>query len=128
MYAFTIIVKLLSKEKYLYLDVCFVSLQKGLTDSCAEDYPGPRPESEVETRNIIKFFRSNSPIVGALDMHSYGQLILRPYGYTNQTAVDEKWMKELSTQMAAEIKKVSLLAMGQKSFLTYYPWFSRPGT
>lgn len=84
-----------------------ISLQKDVSDSCKEDYPGPSAESEVETRNIINFFRHNGPILGTIDWHSYGELILRPYGYTNRTSADDEWLKKLSTQMANEIERVS---------------------
>lgn len=47
---------------------------------CAEDYSGPYPLSEPETRNIVNFFRRNSPVIGVIDWHSYGELILRPWG------------------------------------------------
>lgn len=79
--------------------------KKPLTDSCAEDYPGPKALSELETQHIVNFFRQNAPIVGAIDWHSYGQLILRPWGYTNATAPDEEWHKKLSTEMANIIKQ-----------------------
>jgi hypothetical protein len=44
--------------------------------------------------------------VGAIDWHSYGQLILRPWGYSNATAPEDAWLKELSTEMANIIKQV----------------------
>lgn len=78
---------------------------KPLSDACAEDYPGPKPLSELETEHIINFFRQHAPIVGAIDWHSYGQLILRPWGYTNATAPDDAWLKRLSTEMANIIKQ-----------------------
>lgn len=84
-----------------------IPLQKPLSDACAEDYPGPKALSELETQHVIKFFREHAPIVGAIDWHSYGQLILRPWGYTNVTAPDDAWLNKLSTEMANIIKKVS---------------------
>ena len=91
----------------LSLSLLSSPLQKPLTDSCAEDYPGPKALSELETQHIVNFFRQNAPIVGAIDWHSYGQLILRPWGYTNATAPDEDWHKKLSTEMANIIRQVS---------------------
>ena len=87
------------------------SQQKPISDACAEDYPGPKPQSEKETRNIVNFFRQHAPIVGAIDWHSYGQLILRPWGYSNATSPDDAWMKKLSTEMANIVKEVLLLVL-----------------
>ena len=47
---------------------------------CAEDYSGPFPLSEPETQHIVNYFRENAPIIGVIDWHSYGELILRPWG------------------------------------------------
>ena len=49
-------------------------------DPCKEDYRGLTPASEKEVKNIMAYFQKNSPIVGAIDIHSYGQLVLRPWG------------------------------------------------
>ena len=62
--------------------------------------------SELETQHIVNFFRQHAPIVGAIDWHSYGQLILRPWGYTNTSSPDEAWLKRLSTDMANIMKRV----------------------
>ena len=47
---------------------------------CREDYGGPNPLSEPETRNIVNYWKRNGPIIGAIDWHSYGKLILHPWG------------------------------------------------
>ncbi len=54
----------------------------------------------------MNFFRSNAPIVGSIDWHSYSQLILRPYGYTNASAPDESFMRSISNGMADKIHSV----------------------
>jgi len=77
-----------------------------MADSCKEDFGGPEAQSEKESKNIVTYFRANAPIVGSIDWHSYGQLLLRPYGYTNQSAPDEQFLKSMSTNMAALSKKV----------------------
>ncbi len=72
----------------------------------AEDYPGTHAKSEHETQNIINFFRGNAPIIGSIDWHSYGQLLLRPYGYSNASAPDESFMVGLSNGMKNAIFNV----------------------
>ena len=89
-----------------YLSLLSLLQQKPIEKSCDEDYPGPKAKSEKETNNIINFFRQHAPIVGAIDWHSYGQLILRPWGFNNNTSPDDAWMKKLSTQMATIIEQV----------------------
>ncbi|CAF3484493.1 unnamed protein product [Rotaria sp. Silwood1] len=51
---------------------------------CSETYGGSSAQSEIETKNVINFLTSK---IGSWDMymsfHSYGQLWLTPYGYSN---------------------------------------------
>ncbi|KAF1317247.1 Carboxypeptidase, partial [Globisporangium splendens] len=49
----------------------------------AETYPGTAPLSEPETAGIYKFLKT-LPLAGALDVHAYSNLVLRPFG--NQAA------------------------------------------
>ncbi|ETV93297.1 hypothetical protein H310_12725 [Aphanomyces invadans] len=49
----------------------------------AEDYPGPFPFSEPETKGIGSWLKAkNTEIAGWVDIHSYGGLIMYPYGDT----------------------------------------------
>uniref|UniRef100_K3X7Q5 Peptidase M14 domain-containing protein n=1 Tax=Globisporangium ultimum (strain ATCC 200006 / CBS 805.95 / DAOM BR144) TaxID=431595 RepID=K3X7Q5_GLOUD len=45
----------------------------------SETYPGTAPLSEPETAGIFKFLKT-LPLAGAIDIHSYSNLVLRPYG------------------------------------------------
>ncbi len=76
-------------------------------DTCAEDYGGPGPKSELETQHIIKNFRNNAPIIGSIDFHSYGELILRPYGKSNETIEYDGFHRRVGAEMVDIIKKVS---------------------
>ncbi|XP_059476080.1 carboxypeptidase B-like [Neocloeon triangulifer] len=55
----------------------------GETDPCLWNYPGPNVYSEIESKNIADYLLS---LKGDLHLyiatHSYGQLLLHPYGYT----------------------------------------------
>jgi hypothetical protein len=73
---------------------------------CSEDYGGPSPVSEVETENIINYWKSNGPIVGAIDWHSYGQLILHPWAWTKTDTRHDSTIKDLGDEMANIILKV----------------------
>ena len=57
------------------------------TDSCSQTYQGPEPFSEVEARNVRDFvLRHNDTIKFYQTLHSYSQLILFPWGYTESPA------------------------------------------
>ncbi|RHY95688.1 hypothetical protein DYB31_015093 [Aphanomyces astaci] len=60
-----------------------------------EMYPGPKPFSEPETAGINDWLKTKrDEIQGFLDIHTYGGVILYPYGDNNQTiggGVDEKF-------------------------------------
>ena len=49
----------------------------------SDTYRGPSPASEPETQALNAFFLSLTDVIGAVDLHSYGQLVLRPYAWTN---------------------------------------------
>lgn len=56
-------------------------LQTGSSeDPCSELYHGPFAASEPEVQAITNYIQSNSPVVGAIDFHSYYQEILYPPG------------------------------------------------
>uniref|UniRef100_A0A182T695 Peptidase M14 domain-containing protein n=1 Tax=Anopheles maculatus TaxID=74869 RepID=A0A182T695_9DIPT len=49
---------------------------------CNDIYAGPEPGSEIETRNMIEYYETIADrIEFHLQLHSYGQYILLPYGY-----------------------------------------------
>jgi len=54
------------------------------TNPCSETFHGPIAASEAETQASQRFLTSQvaaHTVLGALDWHSYTQLILRPYGW-----------------------------------------------
>ena len=73
----------------------------------SETYMGTAPFSEPETAAIDKYFRGLDNVVGAIDFHSYSQLILRPYGFTEDDSPNESDFKKVTAQMSASIQKVS---------------------
>jgi murein tripeptide amidase MpaA len=69
------------------------------SNPCSETYHGPGSASEPETQNTQNYFKANAPIIAAIDWHSYSQLILRPYGWTNASAPNEGRMKSIGDTM-----------------------------
>ena len=84
-------------------------IQVGHTSNrvCAENYGGPSVHSEPETQNVIDYFRSHAPIIGAIDWHSHGQLVLRPWGWSSKSVKDEERLKQLGHEMAEKMYQVS---------------------
>jgi len=60
------------------------------------------------------------PIIGAIDWHSYSQLVLRPYGWTSANSPDETILKTIGDKYAADIRAQSgLIYTSQKSIDLY---------
>ncbi|KAL0157447.1 hypothetical protein M9458_048693, partial [Cirrhinus mrigala] len=54
-----------------------------------ETYCGSTIESEIESKNLANFIRTNKTIIKAyLTVHSYSQLLLFPYSYTYDLTAD----------------------------------------
>lgn len=79
---------------------------------CAGSYPGTAPFSAPETASLRKFVESHTsqraPIKAAVDVHSYTEAVLWPYGYTTaetvageMTAQDQDALATLGRSMAA---------------------------
>jgi len=75
------------------------------SNPCDDTYMGPSAASENEVRAVQNYFIANQgvPIVGAIDWHSYSQLVLRPYGWSNSLCPDETILKSLGDKYAADI-------------------------
>ncbi|KAH8377485.1 hypothetical protein KR093_005698 [Drosophila rubida] len=58
-------------------------------DPCAEDYGGPNPLSEPEIKAMSEYIKSVKDKVNVLlAFHSYSQLLLSPYGHTDEEFPD----------------------------------------
>mmetsp|Transcript_13867 Transcript_13867/g.34155 ORF Transcript_13867/g.34155 Transcript_13867/m.34155 type:complete len:447 (-) Transcript_13867:101-1441(-) len=75
---------------------------------CSDIYRGVGAFSEAETQALRDFIRAQGAgrVIGAVDMHSYSQLILRAYGWTRADAKDETENRALGEQMKATIASV----------------------
>jgi len=65
-------------------------------------YRGPEPFSENETKAIKKLCESNS-FVSAINYHTYGNLIVYPWGYTNLQPPDVNWYRYISSKIVKKI-------------------------
>jgi hypothetical protein len=73
----------------------------------SENYHGLSPASEPEVKALQDYIVSLGPSHIGLDIHSYGQLVLRPYGYTLKTShPTEASNKILGDGMSMAIKNL----------------------
>jgi murein tripeptide amidase MpaA len=73
----------------------------------SDTYYGTAPFSEPESKaasDLLKSYNTDKKIIAAIDYHSYSQLILRPYGWSNSLCPDETVLKNYGANMAAQIK------------------------
>uniref|UniRef100_A0A4W3IIH2 Peptidase M14 domain-containing protein n=1 Tax=Callorhinchus milii TaxID=7868 RepID=A0A4W3IIH2_CALMI len=66
------------------------------SNSCSETYHGPSVNSEKEVKAIVDFVKGHGNFKVFIDMHSYSQLLLFPYGYTSTKAKDHDELNALS--------------------------------
>ncbi|MDZ7332815.1 MAG: M14 family metallopeptidase [candidate division KSB1 bacterium] len=74
-------------------------------DTFSEVYRGPAPFSEPETQAIRTFLEHQSPRA-LISYHSYSQLVLYPWGFTNQPAPDKALLDSLAVALAHQIRAV----------------------
>lgn len=76
------------------------------TDPTSVIYRGPFAGSEPEVNQTAKYILSLSGLAAGLDIHSYGQLILRNYGYTTQPCPDEARFANIGDTIAQKMNAV----------------------
>ncbi|CAL8290972.1 unnamed protein product [Lota lota] len=77
------------------------------TDCCAETYGGSGPLSTPEAASVARYVEQRkADVLCFLTIHSYGQLILVPYGNPNLTAPNYEELMMVGQGAAEEIKKV----------------------
>jgi len=77
------------------------------TDPCSETYMGPSVASEREvstTQNFVFGLQQTGPILAYVSYHSYSQLILRPWGWTNANSPNETYLAQLGATMSTQIQ------------------------
>ncbi|XP_059183902.1 carboxypeptidase O-like [Centropristis striata] len=80
----------------------------GVSNNCSSQiYPGAQPVSEPEAQAVTYFVGSRKDeFLCFLTIHSYGQLLLVPYGHPNFTASNYKELMDVGRAASDAIKKV----------------------
>lgn len=73
------------------------------TSPNSDVYRGPYPFSEPETAAISNFISARTNIASHIDVHSYSQLILQPWGYTIALPDDHDTFEQVGSDMADAI-------------------------
>jgi murein tripeptide amidase MpaA len=101
---------------------------------CAEDYHGTSAASEPEARAIQNLVTSLSNKIGAIDIHSYGQYIMRPYGWTTSLHPDEVLLRQLGQAVVDTIRATNGVTYSNIRSSQLYPvsgasddWFTVKG-
>ncbi|KAM6972943.1 carboxypeptidase A1-like [Aplochiton taeniatus] len=70
---------------------------------CSETYRGPSAHSEPEIKAIVDFVKSHANLKAFVSIHSYSQMLLYPYGYTNIPAKDQAELHELARKAITDL-------------------------
>jgi len=74
-------------------------------DPCDDSYCGPSAFSEIEVKTVADFIRVNrTNTQGFIDFHSYSQLWMCPYGWTDKKPTDYTAQMALGNAAAAALK------------------------
>ncbi|XP_014378160.1 carboxypeptidase O [Alligator sinensis] len=78
----------------------------GTSHNCSSStYCGPEVESEPETKAVARLIENRkSDILCFLTIHSFGQLILSPYGYTKEPASNHQELVDVAQKAATALK------------------------
>lgn len=100
----------------------------------SDTYCGTAPFSEPESTAAYQFYNAHGPYVGAIDYHSYSQLILRPYGWTTALPPNDAFAKSVGDGIRDTIRATpGVVYTSEPSWQLYYTsgtaqdWFYAAG-
>ncbi|KAF4094253.1 hypothetical protein AMELA_G00011190 [Ameiurus melas] len=73
---------------------------------CSETYRGPSANSEPEVKAIVDFVKSHGKIKAFVSIHSYSQMLLYPYGYTQTPCKDQAELHELARKAVTALSSL----------------------
>ncbi|XP_021020697.1 carboxypeptidase A4 [Mus caroli] len=81
---------------------------QGTSDNpCSEVYHGSHPNSEVEVKSVVDFIQNHGNFKCFIDLHSYSQLLMYPYGYTVKKAPDAEELDDVARNAAKALASLS---------------------
>ena len=97
------------------------------SDPCSDTFKGAAAESAPEISITTDYYRSLRPIYGAIDFHSYSQLILRPFGFTSAHSPHEREHVSLGNAMRSAIFAVNSVDFTSMKAAGIYPTSATSG-
>jgi len=79
----------------------------GSDNPCTDTFRGPKPASEICVQNIISYVSKTAEKyenVAFLDVHSYSQLFMYPYGYSVKDAVNSAELDLIAKNVVAAVE------------------------
>merc|ERR1719356_2132477 len=80
--------------------------QSTSTSPCSDIYVGPMAHSEPETQ-ALESVLTEAPVNLHLDIHSFGEMILGPWSYTNADHPDKATIDAIGMAMQSAIQNVN---------------------
>ncbi|EDM15256.1 similar to carboxypeptidase A4 (predicted) [Rattus norvegicus] len=74
---------------------------------CSEVYHGSHPNSEVEVKSVVDFIQKHGNFKCFIDLHSYSQLLMYPYGYSVKKAPDAEELDDVARSAAKALASLS---------------------
>lgn len=96
----------------------------GSSDPSSDIYCGPGGGSEPEIQALQNAFKEtikNHVVLGVFDIHSYGQLIMYPYGWSDKPCPHEAFMKAVVERMSLAIRNTTLAKYHPMTASGLYP-------
>jgi carboxypeptidase T len=91
-------------------------------DPDSQVYRGPAPFSEPEIRRLRDWSNSRPRLAAQVDLHSYGQYILWPWGYTSQPPPYNQAISSLGNELKQIVKSVHNRTYDQgQAYTLLYP-------
>jgi len=73
---------------------------------CSDIYHGPSAGSEPEPKAVADFIKNTPRVAGYMDIHSYSQLFMSPWGYSSSYPPDYSKMQAVMNPLVAEMREV----------------------
>jgi len=86
----------------------------------SDTYCGTAPASEPEVKSTSSWILENGFFHAYIDFHSYSQLVLRPYGWTNAVPPDETILKTAGDGISAAIRSIHQKSYTSEPAYTLY--------
>jgi hypothetical protein len=86
----------------------------------SDTYCGTGPFSEPETKTIETATTKYAPFGGAIDFHSYGQLIMRPYGWSTTPPDNNAHLAQVGDGMVSVMREATGVAYTNQAIWELY--------